>query len=637
MARGRNNKLLQAAETPGQRSLQGWLRQSTQAGDKRGHEDVADLPAAKVARLSESPRREKKQVAKEETNEARNTTSLADNGPASPRCNTSTDDGIANVKNSRHETTPRKHQSPCRDDISLHEDAKSPSSPRIQVGQSNLTLRERLAQRAACGSPELTAGLQDNFPSPLLRQQNEQQEEQEQHQHRMLGGLSLKWRLTLLGGAKSATKTRAASHQKDQASNEAPEVKETPPEDTGESVRPSVASPWPIDVMSEDVSTPPPSERSSATLSHGMSTPAPPSKNARGHVTSGNEAFEGDTPPKKRNMQDEANAPKSVKELKKLLENQGITCDTCTCREDLEALWRLHMELNGGQAGQEPRGHLRSNVVGGKEPTSVERKRALSTGATKKKKKSVEHKPDAASPKSSPCLEKQGSMASEPATSPGKEAGDLSTRKQVAEEEITRLLGIHQDSFASRARWAFSVLRLPLSGAGTTIAAVQHAYRALMRTVHPDRVGPVLGLSQAIEVLRRARVEGERALDREVVPGPPRSLRARMLSADDAGLHRVKLEWGAPTMQREAPVRSYVIAAVDPAYGRALTVAKLEPDYSEELNRFVSIEELVSFVLAEKEMPKMSGLFHQTIATLQVAAANKAGQSPWSVVKVALK
>lgn len=36
----------------------------------------------------------------------------------------------------------------------------------------------------------------------------------------------------------------------------------------------------------------------------------------------------------------------------------------------------------------------------------------------------------------------------------------------------------------------------------------------------------------------------------------------------------------------------YVIAAVDPAYGRALTVTTLEPDYSQELHRFVSVAEL---------------------------------------------
>ena len=58
-------------------------------------------------------------------------------------------------------------------------------------------------------------------------------------------------------------------------------------------------------------------------------------------------------------------------------------------------------------------------------------------------------------------------------------------------------------------------------------------------------------------------------------------------SADDVGLHRVKREWEAPTVQRETAVRSYVIEAMVPAYCGALTVAKLKPDYIEELTRCV--------------------------------------------------
>lgn len=424
------------------------------------------------------------------------------------------------------------------------------------------------------------------------------------------------------GGAQTAANRRATLQREDHPRNSAVGATEAPRfhtntlADTVESMRTSAAaSLGPVDVMSEDVSTPPRSGRSSAVLSPGTSTPVPRPEDARSHLTPRSGAVEGEVPPQKHTMQEpsspaghKAKAAKSVKELKTLLEKQGINCETCTCREDLEDLWRLHVEICGCPTDQAAQPFF--------------------TGGTSGRQQ-----------ESSPCSEKLEATPPKHDAPPGREAADgmnLSARKQAAEEEISRLLGLHQDTFASRARWAFSVLRLPLSGAGTTIAAVQHAYRSLMRTVHPDRVGPLSGLSQAIEMLRRARAESERALEREVAPGQPRSLRAHVLCAD-SGLHRVKLEWEAPATQREGPVRSYVIAAVDPSFGKALTVAKLEPDYNEELNRFVPIEELVSFVMAEKEMPKMSGLFRQPFATLQVAAANKAGQSPWSVVKVALR
>merc|ERR1719287_230068 len=75
---------------------------------------------------------------------------------------------------------------------------------------------------------------------------------------------------------------------------------------------------------------------------------------------------------------------------------------------------------------------------------------------------------------------------------------------------------------------------------------------------------------------------------------------------------------------------------MDPAYGRALTIAVLEPDYSEELRRFVSVEDLNSFVLAEEELQKMPALWQQANVTVQVAAANDTGQSPWATLQVSL-
>jgi len=83
-------------------------------------------------------------------------------------------------------------------------------------------------------------------------------------------------------------------------------------------------------------------------------------------------------------------------------------------------------------------------------------------------------------------------------------------------------------------------------------------------------------------------------------------------------------------------VRRYVVAAFDPAYGRALTITVLEPDYSEELRRFVSMEELTSYVLAEEDLQKMPKLWTQSAISVQVAAANEAGQSQWATLQVPL-
>ena len=57
----------------------------------------------------------------------------------------------------------------------------------------------------------------------------------------------------------------------------------------------------------------------------------------------------------------------------------------------------------------------------------------------------------------------------------------------------------------------------------------------------------------------------------------------------------------AKNLQGAAPVQKYIVAVFDPAYGKALTVAVLEPDYCEELKRFVPVEEICSYVLVEKD------------------------------------
>eukprot|EP00929_Paragymnodinium_shiwhaense_P075930 TRINITY_DN3890_c0_g1_i1.p1 TRINITY_DN3890_c0_g1~~TRINITY_DN3890_c0_g1_i1.p1 ORF type:complete len:1038 (-),score=223.93 TRINITY_DN3890_c0_g1_i1:75-3188(-) len=210
-------------------------------------------------------------------------------------------------------------------------------------------------------------------------------------------------------------------------------------------------------------------------------------------------------------------------------------------------------------------------------------------------------------------------------------AGD---REQSAAEEVARILPLRKDSYSTHAGWGFAVLRVP--GGSADSHSVQSAYRTLMKKLHPDRAGHSAELAQAIELLREAKDHCERALSRVEPPGAPRHLISKTLCAAP-GRRRISLEWSAPAdLRSAAPVRKYLVAAVDPAYGRALTVATLEPDYQEDLGRYVSVEELRAITLAEEALQKMPSLFRQSAATFQVAAANEAGLSPWATIQVQL-
>lgn len=139
-----------------------------------------------------------------------------------------------------------------------------------------------------------------------------------------------------------------------------------------------------------------------------------------------------------------------------------------------------------------------------------------------------------------------------------------------------------------------------------------------------------------MEMLREARQICERSLSQLQPPRAPRSLTSTTL-CDVPGRRRIKLEWSPPEWCEDGPIRRYLVAALDPSYGRALTITILEPDYSEELGRFVPVEEIGSFILAEEELRKMPSLFRQAVATVQVAAANEAGQSPWATLRISLR
>jgi len=136
-------------------------------------------------------------------------------------------------------------------------------------------------------------------------------------------------------------------------------------------------------------------------------------------------------------------------------------------------------------------------------------------------------------------------------------------------------------------------------------------------------------------MIKEAKDACERSLSRQYAPGNPRRLSLTVLCTQP-GRRRYRLSWAAPVENESAPVRRYIVAALDPAYGKALNVAVLEPDYDEEKHRFVSVGELGSYVLSEEELQKMPSLWRQNAATIQVAAANEAGQSNWAILQVPL-
>lgn len=206
---------------------------------------------------------------------------------------------------------------------------------------------------------------------------------------------------------------------------------------------------------------------------------------------------------------------------------------------------------------------------------------------------------------------------------------NMNEREGAAYSEVQRILQLRKTNFRYPAQWGFAVLNVQLMN----IASVQTAYRKLMQKLHPDKVGHLPQIEKAVDVTREAKELCEKTLSRQVPPGALRSLRYTTVCATK-GNRRFRLQWSAPPEKEGAPVQRYMVNAFDPAYGKALTITILEPDYSEELKRYVAMEELTSFLLSEQELTKMPSLFQQRLATLQVAAANDAGAGPWSSVQI---
>lgn len=323
----------------------------------------------------------------------------------------------------------------------------------------------------------------------------------------------------------------------------------------------------------------------------------------------------------------------SVKALKARLAQHGLHTDGCVEKAELQALWEKfetyrQRPLHELQDQCEKWGGLRFDSVleCAKYLTSGEQQQPVGnrfgrfwTATTSS--------PTAAKEPAAP------TVPLAPLPTPAVPAAPAVDREQDAQREAKRILPLRRESYLNPTSWGFAVLGVPK---GTTeVSAVQRAYRALMRKLHPDRAGQSEDVVKAVEKVREAKEACERGLSRQEPPEQPRELRSEALCSA-AGRRKFQLSWTAPAIRDAAPVRRYVVAAHDPAYGRALTITVLEPDYSQELRSFVSIEHLTSYVMAEQDLQKMPKLWTQTSLQVQVAAANEAGQSAWSTLKIPL-
>eukprot|EP00933_Yihiella_yeosuensis_P004302 TRINITY_DN108670_c0_g1_i1.p1 TRINITY_DN108670_c0_g1~~TRINITY_DN108670_c0_g1_i1.p1 ORF type:complete len:844 (+),score=208.56 TRINITY_DN108670_c0_g1_i1:109-2640(+) len=413
--------------------------------------------------------------------------------------------------------------------------------------------------------------------------------------------------------------------------------------------------------------TPPSSQGSAGRASSGKATDSP--QNNRDLGTSPPQAAEASSEPKRTagertqpsttSSSSSATAAGSVKELKALLAEYKVDFTGCVEKAELQQLWNRFEELKS-----KPLAELRASCVAAGIP-AVSARDPVESARLLLSKRSVNSKPSgsastmstssstpASSSSYSPFTHDSFSSATSSSSSPtvarveeesASSASAVNSTRRLREEEaakeIARILQLRRESFGSHAAWARSVLGLARSAVAATsldVGEVQQAFRTMMRKLHPDRIGASDRAANAMEMLREARHCLERSLSQLQPPHPPKSLRATTLCAAP-GRRRIKLEWSPPDWLENAPVRRYLVAALDPSYGRALTITVLEPDYSEELGRFIPVEELGSYILAEEELKKMPSLFRQPSATVQVAAANEAGQSTWATLHVSLR
>lgn len=324
----------------------------------------------------------------------------------------------------------------------------------------------------------------------------------------------------------------------------------------------------------------------------------------------------------------------SVKELKAKLASNSIDASHCVEKSELEALWQRFQLFT-----KKPLRELQDLCYGHSQerPATVEAcarlllKPPLQQAKVPPQAKAPAFEPSkSVSPPEAAARAKPQAAAAPPPRAPEPESSEAGQRDKEALEEVRRILPLRREGFHTSAAWGFAVL-----GASKEAGAVQRCYRGLMRKLHPDRVTQSEMVVKTIELIREAKDLCERSLLQVAIPSPPRNLRSETISPT-VGSRQFRLLWDRPAASDLAPVRRYIIAAFDPAYGRALTITVLEPDYSEELRRYVAVDELTQHILAESELQKMPLLWQQKMATVQVAASNEAGQSQWATLQVPL-
>lgn len=209
-------------------------------------------------------------------------------------------------------------------------------------------------------------------------------------------------------------------------------------------------------------------------------------------------------------------------------------------------------------------------------------------------------------------------------------------RHEESMKEVMRVLAFERSTFPSIVDWAFAVLGVSVTE--HTLTSVQRCYRALMKKLHPDKATQSRPVVDAVEIIQEAKAICERSLCRYEVPGAPRELSV-VATCLKAGQRRLLLRWMPPERQEQGPVQRYIVAAQDPSGASQLPIrlSTIEPDYSQELGRYITLEELSTFELTEEDFGRrVPGLFQQRSLTLMVAAASKVGQSCWAAVTVDL-
>ncbi|CAE7344901.1 unnamed protein product [Symbiodinium sp. CCMP2456] len=213
----------------------------------------------------------------------------------------------------------------------------------------------------------------------------------------------------------------------------------------------------------------------------------------------------------------------------------------------------------------------------------------------------------------------------------------LQMREQEASEEVARILQLQEGKRAFRSELAWAKAVLGLDAAAAEVSLVHQAFRSLMRKLHPDRIGACDGATEAMDELRQAKQLCEHKMKFAELhpPAAPIRLASAVLCAAP-GRRRIRISWQSPTAV-SSPIRKYLVAALDPSFGQPLTITVLEPEYNDELKRYLSLDELTSCVLAEEDLVKMPAFFQQSAACVYVAAANEAGQSKWATISVPLR